>query len=103
MESIIAMLAATFGTFFFAIITFAIIISSIISLGLFALWIITLIDCIQRDEKDFAVGGSNAKLLWILLLVLVSNIVPLIYYFLIMYKKPRTGSKKSDNTLESKK
>jgi len=59
----------------------------LISLGLFVLWIITLIDCIRRDNKDFAFGGKDAKVLWILLLIFFRQIAPIIYYLLIMYKK----------------
>ncbi len=93
MEAIIGILTGIFGSLFFIIIIFSIIFSSIISIGLFALWIVTLIDCIKRDEKDFAFGGPNAKLIWILLLALVNNIAPIIYFILIMYKKPRTKAK----------
>ncbi len=56
----------------------------LIGLALFVLWIIALIDCIKRDNKDFAVGGTNAKLIWILLLLVVRAIVPVIYYILII-------------------
>ncbi len=59
----------------------------LIGLGLFVLWIITLIDCARRDNKDFAYGGKDAKVLWILLLIFFRQIVPIIYYLLIMYKK----------------
>ncbi len=68
----------------FIIWGYFILISAIIGLGLFVLWIITLIDCIKRDNKDFPIGGTNAKLIWILLLLLVRNIVPVVYYILIM-------------------
>jgi hypothetical protein len=59
----------------------------LISLGLFVLWIITLIDCVRRDNKDFVFGGKDAKVLWILLLIFFRQIAPIIYYLLIMYKK----------------
>jgi hypothetical protein len=59
----------------------------LISLGLLVLWIITLIDCVRRDNKDFAYGGKDAKVLWILFLIFFRQIVPIIYYLLIMYKK----------------
>lgn len=78
---------------FFTICFYFILLSFLAGLGLFVLWIITLIDCIKRGNKDFAVGGQNAKLIWILLLILIRNIVPIIYFFLIMYKKPRSIQK----------
>ncbi len=84
---------SSFSVLFFIIIIYISIISTLVGLGLFILWIITLIDCVQRDEKDFPVGGDNAKILWILLLVLINNIVPIIYYFLIMRKKPGKAKK----------
>jgi len=92
MEFITA-IAGTMGVslavLFFAIIFCFIILGTLISLGLFVLWIITLVDCIRRDNKDFAAGGKNPKVLWILLLVFFRQIVPIIYYFLIMYKKKK--------------
>ncbi|MCG9478648.1 MAG: PLDc N-terminal domain-containing protein [Actinomycetia bacterium] len=94
-EAITALIGITTGSFFLIVVIFFIFAASIISLGLFVLWIITLVDCVKRDDEDFAVGGSNAKLIWILLLVLINNIVPIIYYFLIMHKKPAKNPKKS--------
>ena len=60
---------------------------------LFVFWLIALIDCIRRDEKDFAIGGDNAKLVWILLLILVRGIAGIIYYLVIM-KNNRSSDKK---------
>jgi len=58
-----------------------------IGIGLFVLWIITLVDCIKRDEKNFTGMGSYEKIMWLLLIIFVSNIVPIIYYILVMRKK----------------
>jgi len=71
---------------FFIFVFYFIMLCSFIGLGLFVLWIITLIDCIKRDNKNFKAGGKNAKLMWILLLVFFRKITPIIYYFLMMYK-----------------
>lgn len=55
-------------------------------IGIFVLWIIAIIDCVKRDDKDFTVGGDNAKLIWILLLIFVHvSCIP--YYIIIMKKK----------------
>ncbi len=90
MELILAIFAAGLTILFFVTMSIAIFVSILISLGLFVLWIVTLVDCIKRKEKDFSVGGPNAKLIWLLILILVNNIGPIVYYFLIMYKKSRS-------------
>ncbi len=72
----------------FIIWIYFIAVSSIIGITIFIFWIIALVDCIRRDEKDFALGGKNAKLIWLLLLILVRGIVGVIYFILIMRKKP---------------
>ena len=82
-----AVIASIFSVIFFIIWGYFILFSILFGLALFVLLIITLIDCIKRDNKDFAVGGTNAKLIWILLLLLVRNIVPVVYYILIIKGK----------------
>jgi hypothetical protein len=82
-----AAIAASLSMLFITAVFCFIILVFFISLGLFVLWIITLIDCVRRDNKDFAYGGKDAKVLWILLLIFFRQIAPIIYYLLIMYKK----------------
>jgi hypothetical protein len=82
-------IGTSLSVLFFELLFCFMIIASLISLGLFVLWIITLVDCVRRDKKNFAFGGKDAKVLWILLLVFFRKIVPIIYYFLIMYKKSK--------------
>jgi hypothetical protein len=84
----VIIIASLFMLFIAAVFCFAML-AFLISMGMFVLWIITLIDCIRRDKKDFAYGGKDAKILWILLLVFFRQIVPIIYYLLIMYKKDK--------------
>ena len=96
--------AALFGVFgiasvslysLFAILwLFYAIAAFLIGITLFIFWIIALIDCIKRDEKDFAIGGNNAKLIWILLLILVRGIAGLVYYLIIMRNNPVKKIKK---------
>ena len=55
-------------------------------ISIFVMWIIAIIDCVKRDDKDFAIGGENAKLIWVLLLIFVYiSCIP--YYIIIMRKK----------------
>ena len=77
----------------FVIWFFFIIVSMLINLVLFVFWVIAIIDCIKRDNKDFAFGGENAKLIWILILVLVRSVSPLVYYLLIIQKKQKPQKK----------
>lgn len=51
-------------------------------IGLFILWVLMLIDVLQKKFK-----GENEKILWVLVLVFASWIGALIYYFMIYKKK----------------
>lgn len=46
-------------------------------------WLWMLIDCLKRPDDKFAIGGNNAKLIWILVIIFTGLIGALIYYFLI--------------------
>lgn len=46
-------------------------------------WLWMLIDCLKRLDDNFAVGGNNAKLIWVLVIIFTWLIGALIYYFLI--------------------
>ncbi len=50
------------------------------------LWVIMLIDVIQREEKDFHSTGKDDKMIWLLVLLLTGYIGALIYY-LMVYRK----------------
>ena len=100
MEELWAALFGIFGiasvslySLFFIIWIFYAIAASLIGITLFIFWIIALIDCIRRDEKDFSFGGDNAKLIWILLLILVRGIAGVVYYLIIMRNTPVKGKK----------
>ena len=90
--------AALFGIFgiasaslyglFFIVWVFYIIVAFLIGTTLFIFWIMALVDCIRRNDKDFAIGGENAKLVWIILLILVRGISGLVYYLIIMRNTP---------------
>ena len=95
--------AALFGVFgiasvslyglFFTVWIFYAIVAFLIGITLLIFWIMALIDCIRRNEKDFAIGGENAKLIWILLLILIRGISGLVYYLVIMRKTPSKSKK----------
>ncbi len=50
---------------------------------LMVLWFWMLIDCLKRPDVKFSIGGNNAKVIWILVIIFTGLIGALIYYFLI--------------------
>ncbi len=56
-----------------------------VSVFVFAIvfWLWMLIDCLKRPDDKFKIGGNNAKLIWILVIIFTGLIGALIYYFLI--------------------
>ncbi|HEY9205387.1 MAG TPA: PLD nuclease N-terminal domain-containing protein [Candidatus Methanoperedens sp.] len=46
-------------------------------------WFWMLVDCLKRPGDKFKIGGTNAKLIWILVIIFTGLIGALIYYFLI--------------------
>lgn len=55
-------------------------------LGILAFWVWMLVDCVQRD---FPPQEQNAKIVWILVIVLAGWIGALIYFFVVKKAKPR--------------
>ncbi len=47
-------------------------------------WFWMMIDCLKRPDDGFKIGGNNAKLIWVLVLIFTGLIGALIYYLLIM-------------------
>lgn len=47
------------------------------------LWFWMLIDCLKRQDEKFEIGGKDAKLIWILVIIFTGLIGAVIYYFLI--------------------
>ena len=35
----------------------------------FVFWLWMLIDCLKRPDDKFAIGGNNAKLIWVLVII----------------------------------
>jgi hypothetical protein len=66
---------------------------AIVGIFLFVVWIIAIVDCARRKNKEFPDGGENAKTIWlvVLLVTLVVGfwwIAAIVYYFVVMKKKP---------------
>lgn len=63
----------------------------VLSIGLLIFWIMMLIDCIQREEKDFPGSTGNSKTIWLVVL-LVSWLLSaywlsaILYYFMVKRK-----------------
>jgi len=61
-----------------------------ITLVLLALWIWMFIDVITRDENNFGSAISeNAKVIWLLIILLTGYIGAGIYYFFVFSKYPK--------------
>ena len=87
----------SFYALFFMLWVFYIVAAILIGITLLVFWIIALVDCIRRDERDFAIGGKNAKLIWLLLLIFIRGVAGLIYYIIIMRNKPVNKTPKKNN------
>ena len=72
-------------------IIFNLVIFGLIMAGLI-LWIVMLIDVIQRKDDEFPNASKDSKMLWLLIILLTSYIGGLIYYFLVYKKLPRSKS-----------
>lgn len=71
---------AAFGIFMAVFVIIAII------LGIFSLWM--LIDSILRKDEEYP-EGSGTKVLWILLIIFLSPVTSIIYFFLVKKKIKR--------------
>lgn len=65
-----------------------------ISIAALVLWIIALVDVVQRDPMDFpnARDGrydANERVIWIVIVVFGSGIGALVYYLVVMRSIPR--------------
>jgi hypothetical protein len=93
---VVGIIAAPFITFGICVATIA----ALVGLGLFIFWIIALVDCARRKPDEFPPGmdGSNAKTMWLIILIVtffitqLNGIAAIIYYFMVMRKAPRKDS-----------
>jgi len=70
------------------------VIPMVVGVAFTVLWIITLVDLIQRPEGEFpnAIQGRqdpNERLLWLLIILLVGGIGSIAYYLIVMKPYPR--------------
>ncbi|RJQ52748.1 MAG: PLDc_N domain-containing protein [Actinobacteria bacterium] len=56
-------------------------------IGSLILWVLMLVDVINRDDSDFPDPGPNTKLLWLIVILLGGGVGALVYYFVVC----RTG------------
>ena|GEM_PF-1366883 len=67
---------------------------ALVGLLLFILWIITLVDCVKRDNSEFPGAGENTKTIWLVILIVTFFVnfwwvAAVVYYFAVMKKMPR--------------
>jgi uncharacterized BrkB/YihY/UPF0761 family membrane protein len=62
-----------------------------LALPLGVLWVIALIDLLQRADYEFPSrpSGRSDRLLWAFVVVLLSGIGSLFYYFMVMRRYPK--------------
>ena len=68
----------------------------VLVLGLFIFWVWTIVDVAKRDFTN-----SNERLLWLLLIILLSPIPSLIYYIVVM--RPNNKGVMKEGKAEKKK
>ncbi|HZL06497.1 MAG TPA: PLDc N-terminal domain-containing protein [Coriobacteriia bacterium] len=66
----------------------------VVVLVLVVLWVIALIDVLQRSDAEFpgAMKGqpnANERLVWILVVLLGNTLGAIVYYFVVMQPYPR--------------
>lgn len=73
---------------------FCSVIGVLISLFLFVIWILMIVDCAKRANDEFPGGGENAKTIWLVLLIAswvigLWWVAAIVYYFIVKRKMPR--------------
>jgi RsiW-degrading membrane proteinase PrsW (M82 family) len=76
---------------FFSLCCFAYMVPIVLTVTMMILWIVALIDVLQRAEWEFPnrQQGSHDKIIWVLVVVLLNGIGALVYYFMVMKPYPR--------------
>jgi hypothetical protein len=67
---------------------------AVVALVFAVLWIVALIDVLQRTDAEFpgamkGVPNANERLIWILVVLLGNTIGAIVYYFVVMQQYPR--------------
>jgi hypothetical protein len=68
-------------SFFYIIIMLFVLVFGV---GMTVFWVWTLVDVIQRDDKDFPNKGKDQKLIWLLVIILGQVVGSAIYYLMVM-------------------
>jgi prolipoprotein diacylglyceryltransferase len=83
MESPFSAMFALMPCGIFSIYAVVILFGSVISIGGLIIWILMLVDVLQRDISDFPQPDENQRLIWVLVLVFGNWIGALLYYLLV--------------------
>lgn len=83
------------GTAMSSACCFVYLIPTIVMACFLVLWVVVLIDVLQRPEWDFpqarhGVVNPNERLIWVLVVVLGGGIGSLVHYFIVMKPYPRS-------------
>lgn len=82
------------GTFLSGVCCLAYLIPMMIGVLALVLWVVALVDVIQRTEAEFpgarqGAYNPNEKLIWLLVVILAGIIGAIVYYFVVMRPFPR--------------
>ncbi len=70
---------------------FAYMVPVLLTVAMAILWIVALVDLLQRADSEFPnhQSGSNDKVVWILVVLFLHGIGALVYYLMVMRPYPR--------------
>jgi flagellar basal body-associated protein FliL len=88
-----AAVATAFGGLIWLMVCFWVVFS-LIAIALFVFWVIAIVDCAQRKNEEFPNATENSKTTWLIILLVswvagLNGVAGLVYYFMVMRKKPR--------------
>jgi formate hydrogenlyase subunit 3/multisubunit Na+/H+ antiporter MnhD subunit len=72
---------ASIATVVFVLSSMGCVALAAVALGV--LWIWMLIDALYRREHEFNSESVNAKMIWIVMLILFSGVAPIVYFFAV--------------------
>jgi RsiW-degrading membrane proteinase PrsW (M82 family) len=76
---------------FTSLCCFAYMVPIVLMVAMMVLWIIALVDVLQRADCEFPNHQPNSsdKVVWVLVVVLLNGIGSLVYYFMVTQPYPR--------------
>ena len=77
-----------------ALCCFGYLVPIVVSAALLIFWVVALVDVLQRQDYQFpgVVSGHpnpNERLIWVLVVLLLSGLGAVVYYFMVMRPYPR--------------